>query len=232
MNQGRGKSVSRRNKRQTSSNPLNLALSSGDATGYSGCVVQNFVPSTKSVNYRIQRVTLGVEEGYINSSSSADFAAGYSFQAGLVPQFNDYTAVYDSYRIVGIEARFIAITVPPGVLSTPVGTACLIAAVDLDSDTVPVSLGDLLGYDKKQRMMLGPGQSGVFGFRPSPQGALVNSSGVNSPAAIMDSSTWIDCAKDDIEFFGLKVFIDQEPTASVNMWRLMFEYTFEFRCPI
>jgi hypothetical protein len=205
------------------------ALSSGDNSGYTGVVVQHYVPNIKKT-YRTERRTELVNYGTATSSASAVVSGGFSFRiADLVGALALQTA-FDQYRIRGVEFMFKPLTQPSVPTTNPTSNSFLIAAVDLDSAGTSSLYSDLAQYDKRQRLLLSPGQAGVIAFSPCPIAEVDATSGAAS-AGVITPNTWIDFAVTDVRYYGLKWLITQQAVGSTAFvrWEMWAEVTYECR---
>lgn len=168
----------------------------------------------------------------MHSMMGTPFTQQYQFSANLIPGFADFSSAFDQYRIIGIEARFVPTTMPSAPFTTAIGSCLLVAAADLDGDSDPITEQSMFSYDKKQRIMLGPGQAGLLAFKPCFVGIAANTAGGTVPAVVGDPDQWIEMAYDNLVYNGLRVLITPVPSTAWIVWDLYFEYTIEFRTPI
>jgi hypothetical protein len=200
---------------------------SGDVSGNTGVVFQKVVTSIHR-SFRIERRTELVSYGRLNPSSVAVVGAGLTFKIDDCQGYASLQGAFDQYRIVGVEMMFKPINgiAPPGTGAS--GDAFLIAAVDLDSIVAPTVYGDLAQFDKKNRILVAPGQTGVLSFQPSPLGVVENSAGTTSIATVLSPSGWIDFAV-IAKYYGLKTLLTQTTTTTTNRWEMWAEITYECR---
>jgi len=175
---------------------------------------------------RIERRTELVNYGTAASSNLAGVGGGLTFKISDLPGYSALQSAFDQYRIIGVEFNFKTMQGPPAPSISATANVHLIAAVDFDSATPPSTYGDLAQYDKKFRILCGPGQSGTIAFKPSPIGSLDTSTGAQL-ASVLSPMTWIDFANDTVRYYGLKYYLTQDTTTTQLRWDLWAEVTYE-----
>jgi hypothetical protein len=224
MNPGK-KSNRRNNNSSVNKSIVKSSRQGGDLTGYTG-MVYNRVETSIRRQPRIERRTELVNYGTAASSNLAAVGGGLTFKISDCQGYAACQAAFDQYRIVGIEFMFKTMQGPAPPSITATANVHLLAAVDLDSATPPSVYGDIAQYDKKVRILLSPGQSGVLAFQPSPIGSLDTGTGAQL-AQVMDPDVWIDFANDTVRYYGLKYLLTQDTTTTQLRWDLWAEITYE-----
>jgi hypothetical protein len=197
--------------------------SSGDVSGAYGVVAQRYFGSMLKP-LRIEKVTEVVDKGVLVSSNAAVGAYGFAFAASDTTGFTSLSAAYDQYRIVGIECIFKPLNAMNVPATSDTGVV-LIAGVDFDTVSAPSAFTTIAQYDKQLRILLGQGQAGVLGFRPSP---IATASAATLPI-LPPTDSWIDTGDGSVQYAGLRVIVTQAPSTALTRWRLFVEYTIEYR---
>jgi hypothetical protein len=221
----RGKIGSKNRKSFAPNSGLRSAQNGGDLVGYNG-MVYNRVERSIMRPLRIERRTELINFGTVVSSNSAVNASGFTFKMSDAPGYASLQTAFDQYRIIGIEFIFKALNTPTAPTTTGQCTSHLLAAVDLDSVAAPTTYGDIGQFDKRSRILLSPGQSGVLAFKPSPIGDVDNTLGA-AATLVLKPDAWMDFADPTVKYYGLKYLITQNATTAQTRWELWAEMTYE-----
>lgn len=204
---------------------LRQARAGGDLVGYDG-IVFNRVERSMTRPLKIERRTELVNYGTATSSNAGVVAAGLTFKINDCPGYASLQTAFDQYRIKNIEFIFKCLNTPTAPTFSGQCTSHLIAAVDLDSVSAPSTYGDLAQFDKRSRILLSPGQSGILAFCPSAIADVDNTVGA-APSMILKGDAWLDFADPTVKYYGIKYLITQNATTSHSRWELWAEVTYE-----
>lgn len=129
----------------------------------------------------------------ISTSISAMTTGSLVFQLSNVSNYANYTAIFDRYRIIQADAKFVQ-NIQPGT------AASLLTCIDYDDGNSPSGEASVEGFGT---LAICP--SGVVEQRTlNPRLAVAAYSGAFTSYANMPSSTWIDSASPSVNYFGLK----------------------------
>lgn len=153
----------------------------------------------------------------ITTSTSAAVVQGYTFQLADVPNFAEFTSLFDVYRIKSVELIFI-----PRVDTSTTGDIYadprLYTAIDYDSAS-PASVNEILEYETCQVHDIRRG----FTLKLEPRTSInTNSSGLATAANEM----WIDCASTTVNYFG--VLVGTVAQQAVTVITVTARYELEF----
>lgn len=152
----------------------------------------------------------------IVSSNLSDTVGGIVFQLGLVPNYTEFTTLFDEFRILQAKIEFdpltSASTAPP-----------LYTAIDYDDGTVPSSVNELRQYESLMtvpsnryfRRVLNPKASAAYY-----QGSFTGFGSSYGP--------WLDTGSYSVQHYGLKYILPQ--TATPNAATYNVNITLVFQC--
>lgn len=147
----------------------------------------------------------------------------YSFTLADLPNYSEFGALYDQYRITHVRAHFV-----PHQNTCPVGsaaatTANIIIVPDYDDDTT-INLSAILQYQKLTIKNF----CSEFTFDLKPMIAVGAYSGAFTSYLAMEPG-WIDLASTGVKHYGMKYVIPQVSANNISGWRLYLTYTVEMR---
>lgn len=137
-----------------------------------------------------------------------------TFKLADVPNYLDWTQLYDQYKISMVVIRFLPpydlpltqMKNPPGPDEWP--RLLLHTAVDLDSDLPPTSTDALREYQTYQVSDLHRAPV-VIKFKPKVKTTMYDaSSSTFSYGTDFTRDAWVDCSNPDVQHFGLKYCVD------------------------
>lgn len=146
-----------------------------------------------------------------------------------LPNYTDFTTLFDSYRITGVEYRIIphfnVAAVNTGISNTQV--ARLVTVVDKDDDTNLSGLTAAMQYASMEESLLDKERKRYFQPLPTVQVFRSNTStGYQSP----DGPTWIDMAQVDVPHYCAKGLICDTTASADNPRTLTIIATLYFEC--
>lgn len=148
---------------------------------------------------------------YITSAAGADVLGAFNFYLAQLPNYTEFTNLYDQYRINKILIKFV-----PNVNSADVAASATIAqfntVLDFNDSTPLASLNNCFEYGN-WRMTRGT-QVHTRIFTPSSLDAVANTGGTTPSFVNPTWKQWIATSSANIPHFGLKYCA--EPTASAG----------------
>jgi len=169
----------------------------------------------------------------INQSALSDAVGGTetaaNFQLDQIPSFAEMTALFDQYRFTKITVQFFPNSTVMSLTTQAVVTTQYVAPIvitfDPDDSTVPANIDEVLAY---------PTAKSYAGTRPfeysfKPRAAIAAYGGAFTQFADFDG--WLDCAFDDIEYYGFKAATGGAGGAQTTfqVWFIRVQIEMEFR---
>jgi len=139
------------------------------------------------------------------NTSIAPFAGAWAFRLSDVSGYDEFTALYDEYRIDEIKVTFHNY----GKTEAPTNTtlaSTILYTVDFDDDTPPANILELQEHTNCKLLTTRAKKWGVR-FRPSVAPMFYNTALTSGYGR--KTGAWLDCAKPDIPHYGLKMWINQ-----------------------
>lgn len=157
------------------------------------------------------------------ASGTAPTSQSYSFSLAGLPNSSDFTNLFDQYRIVQAEARFIPVYAPgefPGSIYT---------AIDYD-DAVDISTTEALQYQTLQ--ITGLYQPFLRTLNPTAADIVYNGN-VTVAYGQRSRNEWIDVASPSVPHYGLKVAITTITGApsSITLGSIVLTVTLQCKNP-
>lgn len=156
----------------------------------------------------------------VPSGSSWTFGA-LAFNFDAMPNFTDFTSLFDQYKI-----RNMKVTLIPRYSETPIATgvgtslgSSVITVLDRDDDTAPTSINDLCQYTNMRQTK--GGKNHMRSWRPTVKVPVLGLSGTDYS---VKSAPWIDAASTDVKHYGLKYAIEQGSGAVVYDIKVEFNF--------
>lgn len=172
---------------------------------------------------------------YYGTLSQTDgTTASMFFRLSDIPNYTDFTSLYDQYRIVGIKVTLVncapvntnAFNVTTG-LFNPYTEGALISAVDLD-DAGAATVNQILEHDSC--IIHGNGRKFTREFIPAVAQATYQSAGFTGYGS--KQNMWIDTNSPAVEHYGLKIGVRNPGSAlSSSVYQLFVTYVLEFKLP-
>lgn len=160
--------------------------------------------------------------GHIQIPTGAP-SQGYSdfFTLNSLPDFTDFTALYDQYMIKGIKYTLIpriSNAGPSGAVGNPSILGNIWSVLDYDDTNVPPSLNTLLQYQNVKRTQYHKIHKRYF--KPAVE------LGVGSPltSSAVKKYQWLDVANTAVPHLGIKLWVD----GSLGSYPLEFDLQVKF----
>jgi hypothetical protein len=137
--------------------------------------------------------------GPITLSASTNLYGGVSPALSGLPSYTDFTGLYDSYKIVQIDAEFVPTIVVNDATCKNIPT--LHVVIDFDNAATPGSENTLLQYENCETVCFNK----VYkrSWQPCIDLAAYNS-GFTGTTSIPSTKNWLDCSSPSINHYGLK----------------------------
>lgn len=134
----------------------------------------------------------------LSSGTSASFA-GYSVNLSQLPNYTEFTTLFDQYRINKVVVKFVPSFTQDTIGSTEI-TPNLQSVIDYNDVTTPTATSELLQYQSYRRTR--GNQTHTRVFTPS---TLVD---ISDTASSPKWKQWLSTANATLPHFGLKVALD------------------------
>lgn len=136
---------------------------------------------------------------------------GYAMSLDGMPNYSEFTSLFDVYRIKGVTFKFRLIQ-PPEAQNTPATSQFypdIGVTVDHDDANAPTLVEDVLQYGKCKRGILRPNRWFKYRCHPTPAIQLYRTS-TTTAYAPAKNSMWLDLAYVNTPYYGIKGFISNE----------------------
>lgn len=143
-------------------------------------------------------------------AGGAGTGAGLNFQLANLPNYTEFTGLYDQYMIKGIKISLI-----PKHTETGLGTttqANMWSVIDMDDSTGPANLEVLLQYANVKRTRMN--QVHTRYLKPAVS-SEVYATGIASTYA-PKKNVWLDATNANVEHYGVKLWFDARGTQPVT----------------
>lgn len=146
--------------------------------------------------------------GAIAGSSITDVFGATGFQLSSLPNYTEFTALFDMYKITGVKVTYM-----PRANSAEAGTnqglVKFFSVIDYDDTTAPTAINDLLQYESLK--VSNSSRDHTRFLKPKIARAIYQS-GVST--AYGASTGWIDCDNASVPHYGLKYALQQLPSGN------------------
>lgn len=160
------------------------------------------------------------------SALTTEVDTAFSFQLSDLPSYTEFTALFDQYRIVGVDMHFIPHQNTCPVTSANATTTNILIAPDYD-DATAVNLAALL---QKAGLKI-YNFNKEFHFFLKPMIAAAAYSGTFTSYLSMEPQ-WIDVASPSVVHYGVKTVMTPCSSTNLSGWRVFLTYHLEFRMVI
>lgn len=154
------------------------------------------VQNKQPVHYFKRSIYL--QSAIVASGANNFFAASYALNG--LPNYTEFTALYDQYKITGVKLKFV----PRGNssdLTTSNNITSLITCIDTDDSVVPTSIDQLTQYQSMK--MCRSTQSMTRYWKPKFNVGAINTVALGL-AGKQNTTGWLDCTSDSVQHFGIK----------------------------
>jgi len=151
----------------------------------------------------------------LTSSTTAFVGIALNFQASQVPNFADFTAVFDQYRIERIELWLMPASATDAGLASE--ASAFVSVIDYDDSNTPSSEAVLLDYQNSMVTSLNSGHYRAF----IPHVALAAYSGAFT-SFCNEEAPWIDAASPTVQHYGVKLGVTNTVASAQIMGRVRY----------
>lgn len=164
---------------------------------------------SQTTQYPVRRM---IEWGAI--ASSASFGDGLAFFIlQSLPDYTEFTALYDQYRVDKLVMHFIPNATIIDHSSSNLDSGTLLTAVDFDGGATGLTLTQFLSYESSQvHKHCVPVKITV---QPRAEFATINNSAVTVASGLTNSANiWYDCSNTTVPFYGVRYATTAEATVT------------------
>lgn len=186
-----------------------------------------------SYNMTTNVVKTTVEQFLFPGTTGVDKFGSKSFSLDQISDYTSYTAIFDQWRIVGIQMSFVARKNVSDQDDTTQYAQWALFTVDHDDDTAPTTMDSLKGYAScKQWHFLKTPVFKIF-VRPTVTNAVF-ASGAFTGYSIGKGgyqAPWIDCNNPDVKSYGVKWGFPAMGGVTANTYScdILIKYYIQFR---
>jgi hypothetical protein len=186
----------------------------------------DIVPYLKVPNPSTHRFHRDIDVGSI-VASAADQGIGRFFTFNQLPNYTDFTNLFNSYRIRQVDLTYV-LTTPT--LTLGKAYPRLAFCVDYNDATNPGSQTDVTQYENAEVYQFGPNRT-VFKRTVQPRIAVGAYAGAFSAFSMPPSDTWVNADYAAVQYYGIKEWVTNYNTvlASGAVIELYYRMHFEVR---
>jgi hypothetical protein len=171
--------------------------------------------------HKIYPFVRSVELGTIIPSVTVETDGAYAFSLGSLPDYTEFTALFDTYRITSVRLCFYPLFLDT---SATVPYPPIHTVIDYD-DNNTLAITILNEYDSLQVVQIGQ----FFERTLTPRiASAAYGAGAFTSYMQPKAKTWIDCASPNVTHYGLKYAIGIAGAANA-VWQVTAHYSLEFR---
>lgn len=149
----------------------------------------------------------------------------FSFQLNLVPDFTEFTSLYDVYRIDKICVHILPDATESLVSATNKASCNYFTVIDYDDGIAPTSVNDFLTRDNAVIRQFN--EPAHISFRPHVP--MATDTGL-TVFGVNKQSQWIDCTFTNVFHYGLKLGLPATPaTFSPTSFTIFIDYFMSFK---
>lgn len=148
---------------------------------------------------------------------------GLSFHLNDLPDYAEYTALFDAYKIARVDLTLFPLYIND-IVASGISQIQLYSAVDPDDET-PVALNNMRQYSN----MRITSARHIFKQTIYPKIAAQVYNGVTPAYSQPKGGTFIDCANVDVPHYGWKYCYDAPAASGQWGWRVEARYYLEFK---
>ncbi len=220
----------RQRMKEASQNPKMRATAQGDKPKLSAVLRSAHLHVRDDLNMgRPWRVSRTIAATAAITAAAGGVGYAYNVQLDQIPNYGDFTALFDQYRVTQVTAHVIPRTNTNNLsVASNAATATvapLVVTNDPDDGTTPTGASEVLAYPQCQSH---PGWA-EFHYTWKPRAAIAAYGGAFTQFADFDG--WCDCASDDVEWYALKIwqFGAGVSQTTFPVWDIFYRVDLEFR---
>lgn len=160
--------------------------------------------------------------GAISGSTVVDTFGAQYFRLVDIPNYTEFTNLFDMYRIDAVKITFM----PRGnsaEVGTNQGLVKFFSVIDYDDITTPTAINDLLQYENLKVTNTAKNHSRTI--RPKLAKAMYQTAIGTAYGA---GTGWVDCANPTVPHYGLKWALQQLPAGTQNI-DIMLKFYMSFK---
>lgn len=159
------------------------------------------------------------------SLSSGPLYGAYNFQLSSLPNYTEFTNLFDKYRIKWVKVTFMPKFSEVDMSNFATYKAAPLATViDLDDSSNPTATTDLMQYDSYK--VTRGNEVHVRSFKPRLAQAAYTGTFTGYTQAPAD--VWVDCGSPTVQYYGLKFYLDSTPTAGSQQYDVFVKMWIDF----
>jgi hypothetical protein len=194
-----------------SKNTTNTQKFNGDSVSYT--THNPKIPA--KINHGVHSFVRKANFGQILSSNSAPVFGAYAFKLSDFPNYTEFSALYDQFRITSVDVQFLhlttAITNTNSAGSIVIACPRFLSVLDYDGATAPASLDELRQYNNC--IAVNADTSYIRSFIPA--SLSIEYIGVTNGYS-PQFGKWHDVAYSTIPHYGLRYALDNTAIAGPN----------------
>lgn len=162
---------------------------------------------------------------YVQGTTIADTTGALTFFLAGVPNYTEFTALYDQYKITRVVCEFIPKNTPAELGNGTIAPSQFWTYPDFDDNTAPPNLATVLQRQAVVRTKNTQFHKRILCPRISKP---VYQDGISF--AYSPGKAWIDCTNPSVPHYGLKYFMEKATNASsITAYDLQITYYLAFR---
>lgn len=186
--------------------------------------------SKKNVNQMVLTRTCALSI-IVDSNVGADSTLGLAFRLQDLPNYAEFTALFDLYQIrkitICVEPWFNASELTVGLLDSYKAWS---SVIDYDDATAPATENEIMEYAKTKRH--NAGKMKYISFKPRISQLAFKTGGGTIGYTEGKKNVWCDCTNPDIEHYGFKAYF---PYLGIglnrNKYKITAKYTIGLKDP-
>lgn len=189
------------------------------------------VPPSRRV-YKFIRTSQGVYDSVssavilnMNASSAGTTYYSFMFRLSDIPNYTEFTNLYDQYRITGVSVKFFPQQDSANTGISNATTAIIHTAADYNDATAITTEQDILQYQTLRTHRFDT----IFHYYLKPRVATAIYNNVATTGYAQSGHPWIDVSSPSAPFYGLKVVVPTVSASSLSGWRLYATFYIECR---
>ena len=163
---------------------------------------------SRAVHSFKRTVNLGTALTQISSVGTVtNYSQGFPFRMNQVPNYTEYQALYDQYKLTGVSFKIMPKWTNPGNganSTTIAGVGQIISVIDYDDTLAPLTRDELLEFQTAK--VTACNKQHVRYIKPKMLNLVYRT--VSTQGYSVVPSKYLDMALVDVPHFGLKVWID------------------------
>lgn len=159
--------------------------------------------------------------GAVSGSTLNDVYGALSFNLSSVPNYTEFTALFDQYRIDAVKVTFMP-RANSAELGTNQGITKLFTVVDYDDAATPTAINELMQYENLKTTRSTDDHNRTL--RPMLARAVYQA----GLTAYGTGRGWVDCANPSVPHYGLRYALQQLPAGNQS-YDLKIKYYLSFK---